>query len=336
MHPGVARDPGVMSATDVPQAVAGKVNAAGFEAPVILRSDAMSDGFNADDIQRKRQRGEWVSLRPGAYLAAAECRALSHEQRHIRLIEATLPKITAQAVLSHQSAACLFGITLWPKGLRAVRITIPGASSGHRRPSLHSYRAPLDEDEIITVGGYRITSAARTLIDLGRSVPFESAVVAADSALHRGLCSPDDLANAARRAPRRPGMRNAVQMAAFADGRSESAGESRSRVLFRAVGLPRPESQFRVMNESGAQIARADFGWPEFGTVGEFDGAQKYGRLLRPGQTAGEQVFREKLREDEIRRLGWKVVRWTWQELDKPHELARKIADMLNRGRRSS
>ncbi len=212
MHPGVARDPGVMSATDVPQAVARKVNAAGFEAPVILRSDAMSDGFNADDIQRKRQRGEWVSLRPGAYVAAAECRALSHEQRHIRMIEATLPKITAQAVLSHQSAACLLGITLWPKGLRAVRITIPGASSGHRRPSLHSYRAPLDEDEIITVGGYRITSAARTLIDLGRSVPFESAVVAADAALHRGLCSPDDLADAARRAPRRPGMRKAVQM----------------------------------------------------------------------------------------------------------------------------
>ena len=293
-----------MSATDLPAAALATVRGAALEPDVILRTDAMSNGFNADDIQRKRRSGEWVSLRPGAYVSAAGCRTITPEQRHIMMIEATMPKITERAVLSHQSAACLLGITLWPKGLRAVRITIPGASSGHRRPSLHTYRAPLDEDEIITVGGYRITSAARTLIDLGRSVPFESAVVAADAALHRGLCSPDELADAARRAPRRPGMRKAVQMITFADRRSESVGESRSRVLFRAVGLPPAEPQFRVINESGVQIARADFGWPEFGTVGEFDGAQKYGRLLRPGQTAGEQVCREKLREDEIRRLG--------------------------------
>ncbi len=42
--------------------------------------------------------------------------------------------------------------------------------------------------------------------------------------------------------------------------------------------------------------------------MGEFDGRIKYGRLLRPGQEAGDAVFEEKRREDAIRDEGWKVV----------------------------
>jgi hypothetical protein len=61
--------------------------------------------------------------------------------------------------------------------------------------------------------------------------------------------------------------------------------------------------------------ARTDFYWPEFRTVGEFDGKVKYGRGLRPGQSSGDVVYAEKLREDALRDLGYQVVRWTWGEL---------------------
>jgi hypothetical protein len=46
--------------------------------------------------------------------------------------------------------------------------------------------------------------------------------------------------------------------------------------------------------------------------VAEFDGRMKYGRLLRPGQEAGDAVFDEKRREDAIPDESWGVVRWTW------------------------
>jgi hypothetical protein len=59
--------------------------------------------------------------------------------------------------------------------------------------------------------------------------------------------------------------------------------------------------------------------------VGEFDGKIKYGRLLRPGQDAGEVVYAEKLREDALRDTGLSVVRWTWQDLETFDEVATRL-----------
>ena len=95
--------------------------------------------------------------------------------------------------------------------------------------------------------------------------------------------------------------------------RSESVGESRSRVAIALAGLPAPALQWPV--RYGGAVARTDVGWVAQRTVGEFDGKVKYGRLLRPGREAGEVVYAEKLREDGIRAQGWEVVRWTWRDL---------------------
>ena len=54
-------------------------------------------------------------------------------------------------------------------------------------------------------------------------------------------------------------------------------------------------------------VARVDFLWSDFGIVGEADGAGKY--INRGALVA------EKLREDRLRRLGYLMVRWTWDEL---------------------
>lgn len=66
-----------------------------------------------------------------------------------------------------------------------------------------------------------------------------------------------------------------------------------------------------VVGRAGA----VDFAWIRRRTVGEFDGEIKYGRLLKPGQSPGEVVFAEKIREDRIRDTGLAVARWTWDEL---------------------
>jgi hypothetical protein len=59
--------------------------------------------------------------------------------------------------------------------------------------------------------------------------------------------------------------------------------------------------------------------------VGEFDGRIKYGRLLRPGQDAGDAVFAEKRREDAIRDEDWGVVRWVWSDLERPDRFAGRV-----------
>jgi hypothetical protein len=118
---------------------------------------------------------------------------------------------------------------------------------------------------------------------------------------------------ATRRAKGWPGVPAARQVLAFADGRSESVGESRSRVAIARAGLLTPALQLPV--RLGGATAYCDFGWPAQRTVGEFDGKVKYGRLLRPGQEPGDAVYAEKLREDAIRAEDWEVVRWTWADL---------------------
>jgi hypothetical protein len=77
------------------------------------------------------------------------------------------------------------------------------------------------------------------------------------------------------------------------------------------AGLPPPVPQWEVTDDGGPLVGRVDFGWPELRTVGEFDGRQKYGRLLRDGQSAADAVYDEKLREDALRAEGLSVVRWT-------------------------
>ena len=58
----------------------------------------------------------------------------------------------------------------------------------------------------------------------------------------------------------------------------------------------------------------------------EFDGAIKYHRFRRPGESLEEMVMREKGREDLLRELtGWTMIRITWADLARPAEPAARI-----------
>jgi len=120
----------------------------------------------------------------------------------------------------------------------------------------------------------------------------------------------------------------------FSDGRSESVGESRSRVVLDRLGLAPSALQWEVRRPDGGLVARTDFAWEDCRVVGEFDGRIKYGRLLRPGQDPGDAVFEEKRREDAVRDEGWEVVRWTWGDLTTPVRIGERVHRAQERGRR--
>lgn len=107
------------------------------------------------------------------------------------------------------------------------------------------------------------------------------------------------------------------------DGRSESPGESRSRVALHAAHFPKPELQARIVTPDHHRVARVDFLFPELGVIGEFDGLVKYRSQLRGSRSPEDVVIAEKAREDALRALGWLVVRWTWRELATPTWLTR-------------
>ena len=280
--------------------------------PVVHRTAQLrAAGFTPGELARLRRSGALTMVRRGTYVegaAPAETAA-----RHLLAVRATVTELDTASVVSHTSAAVVHGLPCWGLALQVVQVTRDRRRSGGRRDRrVHLHSAPLTADEIVVVDGVVCTSTARTVVDVARNAPFEQAVALADAALRRGA-DPDCLDAALRRARGWPGVPAARRALAFADGRSESTGESRSRVAIARAGLPAPALQWPI--RYGSATAYSDFAWGAHRTGGEFDGKVKYGRLLRPDQNPGDVVYAEKLREDAIRAQGWEVVRWTWPDL---------------------
>jgi hypothetical protein len=158
---------------------------------------------------------------------------------------------------------------------------------------LRCHVARLRDDEVIDVDGMQVTGPVRTALDLARSLPHEAAVVALDAALRLGALDHDVLRARLFDIVGTPGSRSAARVVLFADGRSESVGESRSRVILGRWRLPPSALQFEIRDPDGRLIGRTDFAWEGHRLVGEFDGRITYGRLLRPGEDAGDGAFRE-------------------------------------------
>ena len=205
-------------------------------------------------------------------------------------------------------------------------------SGGRAGPGRVVHSAQFADGEVTRLDGRLITSVARTLVDLGCSSPLESTVIAADYALNGGL-DPDDVAAALALAPHRRGVGAARRSLALADGRSESAGETRTRITMHRLGLPKPELQICVYAPDGTFLGRTDLGYPELGVLIEFDGRMKYLKHLNPGQHAEDVVVAEKEREDRIRGLGYIVTRFVWSDLRDPASMEARIRRDIERAR---
>ncbi len=300
---------------------------------LVLRRDALPGGWSDGELAARLRRGDLVRLRPGAYLVDPS--SLDAAARHRHLVTATVAALRRPAVVSHQSAAVLWGLPLWGAPLGRVHVSRrpPASSEVGRYLRCHVLRLP--DDDVTSLDGVAVTTPARTLLDLALTLPAEPAVVALDGALRLGRAGQEDLRDRLDAVGPVPGSRRAARAIGFADGRSESVGESRSRVLLHRIGLPPSALQFQVRADEGRLLGRTDFAWEEERVVGEFDGRVKYGRLLRPGQDPGDAVFEEKRREDAVREEGWGVVRWTWADLT-PEVLGPRLRRVLGRGSRST
>lgn len=206
-------------------------------------------------------------------------------------------------------------------------VTRPVGSPGSRspRPGIRLHTASLPAGHVIVRDGVRLTSAARTVIDLARLSSFRAGVVAADSALHSKLTTISDLEAMLADCSGWPGITRARKAVAFSDERSESVLESLSRVVFHEQGLPPPELQVWVGDDMAR--GRVDFLWRQFRTVGEADGALKYNRPA----AARAQLHRDA----RLREAGFEVVHFTWEQvLWVPHQVAASIRAAFERGRR--
>ena len=307
---------------------------------LLLTRDLAERGFSPDEIRRMLARGEIARVRRGAYLQLRNERQAAadpHDLRtpHLQLIVGTEAQLHPRAVLSHGSAAAVWGLPLFRDMVGQVHLTRDRRGGGVRRSTVFVHGSPLRAEDRVLVEGHVVTSLARTAVDLARTLSFDKAVAVADSAVALGA---DQLALAEclEQARRWYGCPAARRVISFADGRSESVGESFSRVRLHDLGLAPSTLQFEVFDENGRLVGVTDFAWPEHRTLGEFDGAVKYGALRRPGESPEDAVLREKRREDALRDQGWEIARWGWEHLRTPEIIAARVRRAFDRASRTT
>lgn len=283
---------------------------------IFTRRQALDCGYSDVDLRAAVRAMVIVRLRHGAYCPREVYDASDETARHLLLARAVVARQHGRVALTGVSAAALHGLTLHGQNLQTVHVVrLDSGSSRHAVRAKHHVVTPDIEADLETKDGLLVVNPARAVWELATCSTLESGVCTADSAfrLYPGLREP--LERIAPTFDRRPGSRCARMVIQLADGRAASAGESLSRVLFFRHGLPMPDLQVEIRDGEGRLLATCDFGWPEYRHVGEFDGKIKYGRLLRPGESPGDAVFREKRREDQVRGEAYGMTRWTWVDL---------------------
>jgi hypothetical protein len=274
---------------------------------IFTASDARRAGYGHAEIRDLCGTGRWVRLRRGVYVTAKRLAVIEKGgARHRADCLAVLLDLgRAEAALSHSSAARLWGMPV-PRGLEpVVRLTDPHLS--RRGEGFHLAQAPLPPADVETREALRLTTPSRTLVDCAREWPLEDAVIAMDAALLAERTTLPALQRAAEAAKGWRGAAGALRAVGLADGRAESALETRGRLKIIGAGLPTMELQVEI-RVAGRLIAVVD--GRRTPVPPPLAGSR---RAPAPGPWRGRDpaqvLWEEKRREDDVRALDIRFIR---------------------------
>ena len=214
------------------------------------------------------------------------------------------------AVLSYRSGAWLWEVRQNTAGL--VDVTVPSRNGRMKRAGIRIHRSRrLAPEEITEVRGIPVTTVARTLLDLADVLNPQALRRAITEAEYRNRF---DLTSLIAVVENNPGRRGAKLMrAAEAAGhRTRSPLEDRFLAFIETWGVEEPESNAWL---EGYEV---DFLWRRVGLVVEVDGAAEHGTRAA--------VRRDRKRDRELWRAGFRTMRLTDDALDAEEEVAVDLA----------
>jgi hypothetical protein len=172
----------------------------------------------------------------------------------------------------------------------------------------------------------RVTSLARTAIDVARWQPLADGIGSVDWARWRNnprAATYAELVDEVRLVDLRSGRRHLERVVGFSTSLSDSFGESEGRAVFEYLGFEAPELQVRFVDSEGEIYP--DYYWRSVNMAGEFDGKTQYTRALYTEGDPGAVVWREKKREDRLRRQTNGLIRILTSDVKNPQRLERLL-----------
>ncbi|WP_281450640.1 hypothetical protein [Paenarthrobacter nitroguajacolicus] len=222
------------------------------------------------------------------------------------------------SILVSFTAARLWGIPL--PGARSgdwrIHIARRPGFSFPRRVNVVGHLLTLLPDETEDYDDVRVTSPARTWLDLATVLSLEDLVAAGDHLVcshgpgfpvpKEPVCSMDDLAEMVDRYPGKRGVRTAREALQLIRVGADSAPESMMRMALIKAGLPEPVLNHVVRDARGQAVLWPDGAYLKWKVSLQYDGAHHGG---------GEQHLRDIERQERSLAHGWLEVRVSKHDL---------------------
>lgn len=191
------------------------------------------------------------------------------------------------------------------------------------QPGLVVRTETLAPNEITRIAKLPVTTGARTAFDLGRHLPRGGALARMDALMRSMPFSLEDVMLLDKHHPGARGIRQLRELLPLVDGGAASPQESLLRLAFIDAGLPKPVTQYLIVDGRGFLVRITDMAWEEFKVAAEYDGLQH--------QTDRYQYRKDARVLPRLARLGWHVIR-AFKEDRREDVAAEARAALISRG----
>ncbi len=280
---------------------------------VVSRQQLLAAGLSKTQVDRVLRTGSLIKQMPAVYRVAGS--PLTWESR----LQGALLWGGPVALASHRSAGKLYELAGVESHCAEVTLS---TSKESLNAFVVTHRRQIPSWARSEAGGFPVTSAALTIVDLASILPASQLEIALDDALRRRLTSCKEIAQTSKSLGGQfRGCRVLTPLLGdrLALSHTHSPLETKTLQLLRAGGFPEPVKQFEVVD--GRKKARLDFAYPELRIAIECDGyAYHSGYRAWSG---------DRKRQNFLASSGWRVFHVTPQDLKSPGELLSRLEAAL-------
>jgi hypothetical protein len=270
----------------------------------IIGTEAIASGA----LTRGQLRWNYTALHPNVYVDK------NYERTVTTNAYAAWLWTRRRGIIAGRAAAAVHGVQLVddPTPIELI------ADHGRRRRGIVIREERIEDDEIQTLGPFRVTTPARTALDLGRRLPRDVAVTLLDGLAGTTGVEFAEVAALMDRYHGARGIPKARIALALMDGGTRSPAETRLRLMFRDAGMPKPRTS--ILLDDGRDGAVIGMGWdrPKVGVS-----------FQDPGETDHYLLVQEIKHQEVLQRLGWVEIRVA--ALNQPRSILHRVRDALRR-----